>query len=74
MDIRALGRDIRVLKILAQLIFVIVLALIAAYLYINVTTNLARQGLTMGYGFMRNPASFGIGESFMDGHQSATRE
>ena len=30
MDIRALGRDIRVLKILAQLIFVIVLALIAA--------------------------------------------
>ena len=66
MDIRALWRDIRFLKITAQLIFVIVLVLIVAYLYVNVTTNLARQGLTMGYGFMRNPASFGIGESFIE--------
>ena len=65
MDIRTLWRDIRFLKILAQLIFLIVLVSIAAYLYINVTTNLARQGLTMGYGFMKNPASFGIGESFI---------
>jgi general L-amino acid transport system permease protein len=65
MDIRAFWRDIRVLKILAQLGFVVVLVSIAAYLYINVTTNLARQGLTMGYGFMKNPASFGIGESFI---------
>jgi general L-amino acid transport system permease protein len=65
MDIRTLWRDIRFLKILAQLIFLIVLVTIAAYLYLNVTTNLARQGLTMGYGFMKNPASFGIGESFI---------
>ena len=65
MDIRALWRDIRFLKILAQLVFIVVLVLIAAYLYINVTTNLTRQGLTMGYGFMRNPASFGIGESYI---------
>ncbi|HSL46204.1 MAG TPA: ABC transporter permease subunit [Anaerolineales bacterium] len=66
MNIKALWRDIRFLKILAQLIFIIVLVLIAAYLYANVTTNLARQGLSMGYGFMRNPASFGIGESFIE--------
>jgi general L-amino acid transport system permease protein len=65
MEIKALWRDIRFLKILAQLIFIIVLLLIAAYLYFNVTTNLARQGLTTGYGFMKNPASFGIGESFI---------
>ena len=65
MDIKTLWRDIRFLKILAQVIFIIVLALAAGYLYFNVTTNLARQGLTMGYGFMRNPASFGIGESFI---------
>src|SRR5215211_6251375 len=64
MDIKALWRDIRFLKILAQVIFIIVLALAAGYLYLNVTTNLARQGLTMGYGFMKNPASFGIGESY----------
>jgi general L-amino acid transport system permease protein len=65
MDIKAFWRDIRVLKILAQVIFVIVLALAAGYLYLNVTANLARQGLTVGYGFMKNPASFGIGESFI---------
>jgi general L-amino acid transport system permease protein len=65
MDIKALWRDIRFLKILAQVIFIVVLALAAAYLYINVTANLARQGLAVGYGFMNNPASFGIGESFI---------
>ena len=65
MNISVLWRDIRFLKILAQVIFILVLALAAGYLYFNVTTNLARQGLTMGYGFMKNPASFGIGESFI---------
>jgi general L-amino acid transport system permease protein len=65
MNINALWRDIRFLKILAQVAFILVLALAAGYLYLNVTTNLARQGLAVGYGFMRNPASFGIGESFI---------
>ena len=72
MNISALWRDIRFLKILAQLIFIAVLVSVAAYLYINVTTNLARQGLTMGYGFMRNPASFGIGESYIEYDPSNT--
>ena len=72
MNSTALWRDIRVLKILAQLTFVIVLVLLAAYLYNNVTTNLARQGLTVGYGFMNNPASFGIGESFIPYEPSDT--
>ena len=65
MNIQLLWRDIRFLKILAQAIFILVLAFIAGYLYLNVTANLARQGLTVGYGFMKNPASFGIGESFI---------
>lgn len=65
MQIQTIWRDIRVLKILAQAIFALLLALVAVYLYTNVSTNLARQGLTVGYGFMRNPASFGIGESFI---------
>jgi len=72
MNTTALWRDIRVLKILAQLIFVIVLVSLAAYLYNNVTTNLARQGLAVGYGFMNNPASFGIGESFIPYEPSDT--
>ena len=65
MHIQPFWRDIRVLRILAQAIFVILLARVAIYLYVNVSDNLARQGLTVGYGFMRNPASFGIGESFL---------
>lgn len=65
MNITAFWRDIRFLKVLAQLVFIAVLALAAGYLYFNATTNLARQGLTVGYGFMKNPASFGIGESFL---------
>jgi general L-amino acid transport system permease protein len=72
MDIRALWRDIRFLKLLAQVIFLLVLALAAGYLYFNVTNNLARQGLTVGYGFMSNPASFGIGESFIPYEPSNT--
>src|SRR5215208_5786688 len=63
MSINAFWRDIRFLKILAQVAFVIVLASAAGYLYLNVTANLARQGLAVGYGFMNNPASFDIGES-----------
>jgi general L-amino acid transport system permease protein len=65
MNIRVLSRDIRVLNILAQVGFLLVLVLAVSYLYFNVTANLARQGLTVGYGFLRNPASFGIGESFI---------
>ena len=72
MNIKAFWRDIRFLKILAQVIFIIVLALAAGYLYLNVTSNLARQGLAVGYGFMKNPASFGIGESFIPYEPSDT--
>jgi general L-amino acid transport system permease protein len=72
MNIQGFWRDIRFLKILAQMIFVIVLVLAAGYLYLNVTTNLARQGLVVGYGFIKNPASFGIGESYIPYEPSNT--
>lgn len=65
MNITAFWRDIRFLKVLAQVLFVLVLVLAAGYLYRNVTTNLSRQGLTVGYGFLKNPASFDIGESYI---------
>jgi general L-amino acid transport system permease protein len=65
MNIKAFWRDIRFLKILAQVIFILVLVFAALFLYRNVTTNLARQGMTVGYGFMKNPASFDIGESYI---------
>lgn len=65
MDIRAFWRDIRFLQVLAQVVFILLLALAAGYFYANVSSNLARQGLTVGYDFINNPASFGIGESYI---------
>lgn len=63
MKIKAFWRDIRFLQVLAQLIFILLVALGAGFLYANVSANLSRQGLTVGYGFLSNPASFDIGES-----------
>ena len=65
MSLPALLRNVRVLQVLAQILFVVLLALAAGFLYANVTTNLARQGLTTGYDFIDNPASFDIGESYI---------
>src|SRR5687768_13576944 len=65
MPLSAFLRNVRVLQVLAQILFVLLLALAAGFLYANVTTNLARQGLTTGYDFITNPASFDIGESYI---------
>ncbi len=72
MNIKAFWRDLRFLQILAQAIFAIIFALFALYLYSNVVANLAKQGLTVGYGFMDNPASFDIGESYIPFEASDT--
>ena len=72
MYLKAFWRDIRFLQMLAQVIFMVLLALAAGYLYVNVTANLQRQGLTVGYGFMKNPASFDIGESYIPYEASDT--
>ncbi|MCC6298561.1 MAG: ABC transporter permease subunit [Anaerolineales bacterium] len=65
MNIKAFWRDLRFLQIMTQVIFIGALVILALYLYRNVTENLARQGLTVGYGFMTNPASFDISETYI---------
>jgi general L-amino acid transport system permease protein len=65
MNIRAFWRDVRFLQLLAQVSFILLMALVAGFLYANVSANLARQGLAVGYGFMTNPASFDIAESYI---------
>ncbi|MCI0607538.1 MAG: ABC transporter permease subunit [Anaerolineae bacterium] len=65
MQITAFWRNVRFLQALGQVVFVLMLALAAGFLYANVSTNLARQGLTVGYDFLTNPASFDIGESYI---------
>lgn len=72
MNIKAFWRDLRFLQVMAQAIFAVAFALTAFYLYSNVVANLARQGLTVGYGFMNNPASFDIGESYIPYEASDT--
>ena len=65
MQISAFWRNVRVLQVLAQIVFVLLLALAAGFFYANVATNIDRQGLTVGYDFITNPASFDIGESYV---------
>ncbi len=62
---KAFWRDVRFLQVLAQILFVILLAILAGFLYANVKQNLASLGLTVGYGFLDNPASFDIGEKLI---------
>jgi general L-amino acid transport system permease protein len=62
---KAFWRDIRFLQFLGQAVFIVSVAVLAGFLYANVTANLSRMGLTVGYGFIRNPASFDIGESYL---------
>jgi general L-amino acid transport system permease protein len=62
---KAFWRDIRFIQIVSQVIFILAVAVVAGFLYANVRENLARAGMTVGYGFLSNPASFDIGESFI---------
>ncbi|MBI5290688.1 MAG: ABC transporter permease subunit [Chloroflexi bacterium] len=57
-----LWRDLRVLRVFSQVVFVVVVVLVGARLYANMRANLERQGLVTGYDFLGNPASFDIGE------------
>jgi general L-amino acid transport system permease protein len=54
-------RNVRVLTILAQVVFLVLVALIARWLYSNVTSGLQRIGAGTGYGFMNQSAGFAIG-------------
>lgn len=63
MSSKSFWLDVRFIQIVAQVFFILALALASGFLYANVTSNLAHQGLTVGYGFLKNPASFDIGET-----------
>lgn len=55
-------RDVRVLRILAQVAFVLAIALVAGFLYANVSRALAERGMAGGFGFLKLEAAFEIGE------------
>lgn len=54
-------RDVRILAILGQIGFILVVALIAGLLYANVTREMRQLGIGGGYGFMNQTAGFEIG-------------
>ncbi len=58
-----LWRDDRFLKIAGQVLVMLIVLIVAAVIVNNVTVNFRRLGLNFGFGFMSNPASFGIGDS-----------
>jgi general L-amino acid transport system permease protein len=55
-------RDVRVLAILSQIAFVVVVAVIAGLLYANLTTALVTRGLSSDFGFLDDEAGFEIKE------------
>ncbi len=55
-------RDVRVLAIFTQVLFLLVVILVAGLLYANMTHALAQRGLSLGFGFLKLEAGFEIGE------------
>jgi len=55
-------RDVRVLKILSQIVFTALVIAVAGLLYSNMKRGLESRGLWGGFGFLRLEAGFDIGE------------
>lgn len=58
-----LWRDERFLKLAIQVVVVAIVLIVAAILVNNISINFRKLGLNFGFGFLNNPASFGIGDS-----------
>lgn len=58
-------RDARVLTILTQIVFVVVVALVAGFLYANVSTAMRQRGLVSDLKFLDLEAGFEIGEALI---------
>lgn len=57
-----LWRDIRVLRLLAQVSFLVIVLGFLAYLMRNMLGALQQQGMALGFGFLRLTSGFDIGE------------
>lgn len=55
-------RDVRVLTVLSQIAFVIIVAVVAGLLYANLSRNMAERGMSAGFGFLKLEAGFEISE------------
>jgi general L-amino acid transport system permease protein len=61
-------RDVRVLRVVVQVVVLAVVVSAVLWLYGNLTTNLRRLGLDTGFGFLDQPAGFTVpGSDFRSG-------
>lgn len=58
-------RDERILNILGQVVFIIGLLFIASLIYQNMKAGLAKQGITLSYGFLQGISGFDISETLL---------
>ncbi|MRH41810.1 ABC transporter permease subunit [Aquibacillus halophilus] len=59
-------RDNRIIPILLQILFVIIVLVTGGFLINNALNGLARQGMEVGFGFLNGTASFNITEALID--------
>lgn len=60
-----LWRDVRVLTMLTQVLFIVVVGLVGAFLYSNLSTAMRQRGLVTGFGFLNLESGFEIGEGLI---------
>jgi general L-amino acid transport system permease protein len=60
-----LWRDVRVLRVVGQVAFVIAVAIIFREMYLNATFQLAERGRELSYDFLDTRAGFGVKEHFI---------
>ena len=65
-------RDERVLRVLGQIFFLVFVVSFFYYLYNNMMTALAAQGMTPSFEFLKRTAGFDIGESMIEYVRSDT--
>jgi general L-amino acid transport system permease protein len=65
-------RDLRVLRVVGQLVVLLAVAVGAAFLISNLTTAMGERGLSFGFSFLDRRAGFEIGESPIPYDASAT--
>lgn len=68
-----LWRDIRVLRVFAQLVVVGAVAAVLYVLWFNLTNNMARQGITTSFGFLDNPGGVNVAGNPISPNASASR-
>jgi general L-amino acid transport system permease protein len=65
-------RDERILKILGQIAFVLLVLFVGSLIYQNMRAGLARQGITLSYSFLNGVSGFDLAESVFPYDRNST--